>query len=198
MAHFNYGHKEIDHLKRRDKKLGLAIDSIGMIEREITPDLFTALVKSIVSQQISNKAAQTLWRRLSEMLLEISPENIARFDITEIQQCGLSMRKSGYIKSLADKTLSSEIDFLALTTMPDSEFIKYLSKLHGIGTWTAEMLLIFSLERPNVLSWGDFAIRRGIMNLYEIKELDKQQFEYYRKRYSPYCSVASFYLWAIA
>jgi DNA-3-methyladenine glycosylase II len=198
MQLFQYGQPEIEHLKRRDARLGKAIDHIGMIERQVTPDLFTALARSVVAQQISSKAADTVWERLCKKLVEITPHSIASADVSDIQKCGLSMRKARYIKGIGDGALCGELDLLKLNEMPDKEIIKKLSSLHGIGVWTAEMLLIFSLCRPDVVSWGDLAIRRGMVNLYGLKELTKEQFDRYRKRYSPYGSVASLYLWALS
>jgi len=198
MELYKYGQVEIEHLKRRDKKLGMAIDRIGAIEREVTPDLFTALVKSIVAQQISTKAADTVWGRLCIQLTDITPDNIAAVDVSEIQKCGLSMRKAGYIKGLGDAATCGELDLMKLGVLPDAEIIKKLLSLHGLGVWTAEMILIFSLCRPDVVSWGDLAIRRGMMNLYGLKNLTRAQFDSYRKRYSPYGSVASLYLWALS
>ncbi len=198
MAIFKYGQAEIEYLKRRDKKLGAAIDRIGMIERKVTPDPFAALVASIVSQQISGKAASAIRGRLLEMLSEITPDTIANADIADMQRCGLSARKAEYIKGIAAATQCGEIDFVKLREMADEEVIEKLSSLHGIGIWTAEMLLIFSLGRPDVVSWGDLAIRRGMMNLYGLKKLTKDQFERFRKRYSPHGSVASLYLWALS
>jgi len=198
MELFKYGQIEIDHLKRRDKKLGAAIDRIGLIEREVTPGLFTALVKSVVAQQISTKAAETVWGRLCTQLTDITPENIAAADVNEIQKCGLSMRKAGYIKGLGNAAICGDLDLLKLSVLPDDAVIKKLLSLHGLGVWTAEMILIFSLCRPDVVSWGDLAIRRGMMNLYGLKNLSKEQFDRYRKRYSPYGSVASLYLWALS
>jgi DNA-3-methyladenine glycosylase II len=198
MQLFQYGQPEIEHLKRRDARLGKAIGHIGMIERQVTPDLFTALARSVVAQQISSKAADTVWERLCKKLVEITPHSIASADVSDIQKCGLSMRKARYIKGIGDGALCGELDLLKLNEMPDKEIIKKLSSLHGIGVWTAEMLLIFSLCRPDVVSWGDLAIRRGMVNLYGLKELTKEQFDRYRKRYSPYGSVASLYLWALS
>lgn len=198
MQIFEYGQKEIDYLKRKDKKLGAAIDRIGMIQREITPDPFTALVSSVVSQQISKKAAETVWIRLHTLLRNITPENIAQVEQSEIQGCGMSMRKAGYIKGIADAAISGIVDVDILHTLTDEEIIKKLSSLSGVGVWTAEMLLIFSLSRPDVVSYKDLAICRGMMNLYGLKELPKEKFERYRKRYSPYGSVASLYLWAFS
>lgn len=198
MQIFEYGQKEIDYLKRRDKKLGMAIDKIGMIEREITPDPFTALVSSVVSQQISNKAAETVWNRLYAQLGAISPERIIQADLSEIQSCGMSQRKAGYIKGIGEAAISGTVDFYTLHTLADEEIITKVSALHGVGVWTVEMLLIFSFCRPDVVSYKDLAICRGMMNLYGIKELSKEKFERYRKRYSPYGTVASLYLWALS
>jgi DNA-3-methyladenine glycosylase II len=195
---FPYGEAEIDYLRRRDRRLGKAIDDIGMIERPVTPDLFAALAKSIVSQQISRKAAAAVWERFQGRFLEVIPTHIADADIATIQQCGLSLRKAQYIKGIATAVARGELTLRELNALPDDEVIKRLSSLHGIGVWTAEMLLIFSLCRPDVVSWGDLAIRRGMMNLYGLKELSKDQFDRYRKRYSPHGSVASLYLWALS
>lgn len=198
MPIFEYGDQEIDHLKRKDKKLAKVIEQIGKIEREITPDPFIALISSIVSQQISNKAAETVWNRLNKLLTVVTPENIAQAKLEDIQSCGMSIRKAGYIKGIADAALSGEVDFDILYTMSDEAIIKQLTKLSGVGVWTVEMLLIFSLGRPDVLSYKDLAICRGMMKLYNLKELPKEKFEVYRKRYSPYGSVASLYLWALS
>lgn len=198
MKFFEYGEKEIEYLKKKDKKLGAAIDRIGMIKREITPEPFTALISSVVGQQISSKAAQTVWNRLCNLLGSINPESISKVDLSEIQSCGMSQRKAQYIKGIAEAAISGKVDFNELHTMTDEEIIKTLSSLHGVGVWTAEMLLIFSLERPDVVSYKDLAICRGMMNLYGLKELPKERFERYRKRYSPYGTVASLYLWALS
>ncbi|HHV65462.1 MAG TPA: DNA-3-methyladenine glycosylase 2 family protein [Peptococcaceae bacterium] len=195
---FKYGQKEITYLKKMDKKLGQAIDRIGMIEREVIPDLFTALIHSIVSQQISAKAAVTVWNRLQERFGVISPETLTSASLTEIQQCGLSLRKASYIIGICNAVIQGELNLAEMSQLQDEEIIKRLSALKGVGKWTAEMLLIFSLERPDVVSWSDLGIRRGMMKLYGLKSLSPEQFSRYRKRYSPYGSVASLYLWAIA
>ncbi|NTW28177.1 MAG: DNA-3-methyladenine glycosylase 2 family protein [Coriobacteriia bacterium] len=198
MNTFPYGHTEIEHLKRRDKKLAVAIDRIGMIERSVTPDLFTALVNCVVAQQISAKAADTVFRRLHELVGEVTPESIAATNVTAIQQAGMTMKKAGYLKGIAEAAISERLDFGALHSPSDAEIIEGLSSLAGIGVWTAEMMLIFSLARPDVVSWGDLAIRRGMMKLYGLETLSKEQFLRYRKRYSPYGSTASLYLWALS
>lgn len=198
MQIFEYGQREMDYLKSKDKKLGDAIDRIGMIKRSIIPDPFTAIVSSVVGQQISSKAADTVWNRLIGLIGDITPESIAQAELSEIQACGMTVRKAGYIKGIAEAAVSGKVDFNELHTLTDQEIIKKLSALHGVGVWTAEMLLIFSLCRPDVVSYRDLAICRGMMNLYGLKELPKEKFERYRKRYSPYGSVASLYLWALS
>jgi DNA-3-methyladenine glycosylase II len=198
MPLFQYGQAEIDYLTRRDRKLGRAIGRIGMVERPVMPDLFKALVHSIVAQQISRKAADTVWAKLAERLADVAPRNVAGTDVSDIQKCGLSMRKAGYIKGIGEAAMSGRLDFVKLREMSDEAVIAKLSLFPGIGTWTAEMLLIFSLCRPDVVSLGDLAIRRGMMNLYGLTTLSKKQFDRFRKRYSPCGSVASLYLWALS
>lgn len=198
MEIFHYGQEEIEYLKKRDKKLGAAMEKIGMIKRQIIPDPFTALVSSIVGQQISSKAADTVWNRLNNLLGSITPDSIGKASLSDVQSCGMTLRKAGYIKGIADAAICGEVDFKELNTLTDEEIIKKLSSLHGVGVWTAEMLMIFSLCRPDVVSYKDLAIRRGMMNLYGLKEISREKFERYRKRYSPYGSVASLYLWALS
>ena len=169
-----------------------------MIERRVIPDLFTALVHSIVSQQISSKAAETVWNRMRERLGAITPETIGNAAAEDIQKFGLSMRKANYIKGISEAAIRGRLKLTELKELSDSKIIEHLSSLNGIGVWTAEMLLVFSMERPDVVSWGDLAIRRGMMRLYGLETLSKEQFERYRKRYSPYGSVASLYLWALS
>lgn len=197
--YFEYGATEIDYLKRKDKLLAAVIDEMGHLERAVNPNLFDALIAAIVDQQISRAAAITVNARLRALCGGVyQAEKIAALSQTQIQACGMTMRKAGYILNAAQVIARGEIDLDALETMDDESVIKALSSLHGVGVWTAEMLLIFSLQRPNVLSWGDLAIQRGIMRLYHHKTLPKARFERYRKRYAPYGSVASIYLWALA
>ena len=198
MHTFRFGDDAIRHLKRRDKRLGAAIDEIGMIEREVTPDLFTALVATVAGQQVSAKAAKTVWKRLEERFGAITPVTIAAAATEEIQQCGMSIRKAGYIRGIAEAVNNGDLDLARLHELDDEGVIARLTAFSGVGVWTAEMLLIFSMERPDVVSWGDLAIRRGMMRLYGKETIERTVFERYRKRYSPYGSVAALYLWEIS
>ena len=198
VAHFQYGEKEIEHLKRADKKLAVVIDQIGMIERVIIPDLFTALVHSIIGQQISTKAHQTVWERMLTKLDEITPAIFDALPLDELQQFGITFKKAAYIKSVAHKIITNELNLDSLHAIPDEQVCAKLSEQDGIGVWTAEMLMIFSMQRLNVLSYGDLAILRGLRMVYHHRKIDKATFNKYWKRYSPYASVASLYLWAVA
>ncbi|NLB89040.1 MAG: methylated-DNA--[protein]-cysteine S-methyltransferase [Syntrophomonadaceae bacterium] len=196
--YFSYGEKEITYLKSRDPLLGKAIDEIGLIKREVIPDMFMALVNSIIGQQISTKAQITIWNRMQEKFAPITPQNIGSLAIEELQTIGISMRKASYIKEIADLVNKGELDFSQLNTMSDKEVCTYLTKLKGVGVWTAEMLMIFSMQRPNILSWNDLGIHRGLRMLYGHGEITPELFAKYKDLYSPYASVASLYLWEIA
>lgn len=198
MQYFEYGEEEIDYLKKKDKKLGEAMDRLGLIKREIDPNLFSALINSIVSQQISMKAAETVWRRFVDKFGEATSERLRGVNVEELQTIGISFRKAAYIQNIAEEVASGRFSIDELVELPDEEVAKRLSSLKGVGIWTAEMLMIFSMGRKNILSWDDLGIRRGIMKLYHHKTLTRERFEKYRKRYAPYGTVASMYLWAIS
>ena len=198
MEFFQYGQKETDYLKKKDKRLAEVIDRIGPVQREIIPDLFAGLVNSIVGQQISTKAFITIWNRIKDLFGTVTPENILSKSAEELQKCGITMKKSVYIRNIAIDIINGTLNLDELYKLPDNEVCRRLSSLNGIGIWTAEMLMTFSMQRSDVLSWDDLAIRRGIMMLYGHKKLDKNLFARYKKRYSPYGSVASLYLWEIS
>jgi 3-methyladenine DNA glycosylase/8-oxoguanine DNA glycosylase len=195
---FQYTQAELEALKTKDKKLAALIDRYGFIERAVNKDVFAALVGSIISQQISGKAAETVEGRLLALCGEITPARIYEADLEDIQRCGMSMRKARYIKEAASAVYNGSIDIMRLQSMADEEIVSQLTELPGIGVWTAEMLLIFSLRRMNVLSYGDLAIRRGLCKLYGHQALTKELFATYQKRYSPYGSIASLYLWRLS
>lgn len=196
--YFAYGEKEIDALKSADPKLGTAIERIGKVEREVDPDLFSAIVHHIVGQQISTKAQATIWKRMNEGLGGVNPVTIEKADLSTLQSFGITFKKAQYIKDFASSVLSGELDLKKIEAMDDEEAIKSLSSIKGIGVWTAEMILLFCLQRPNVFSYGDLAIQRGLRMLYHHRSISKEQFEKYRRKFSPYCGVASLYLWQIS
>ena len=194
---FPYCEKELQYLSDRDKNMAIAVKMLGKIERKTDPDLFSALIQNIVGQQISNKAFETVWQRFKDYFNEITPQKINDETLENIQKLGVSQKKAAYIKNIAAKVAAKELDFEILSALSDEDATAELMKLDGVGKWTAEMLLLFSMMRKNVFSYGDFAIRRGLQILHNHKEITKPIFEKYRKLYSPYCSAASFYLWEI-
>jgi DNA-3-methyladenine glycosylase II len=195
---FRYGDTEIFYLKERDKRLAWAIDRIGQVKREVHPDLFAALVQSIVGQQISTKAQMTIWGRMKAGLGKITPPAILACPEAELQRFGISFKKAAYIHGAAEKIANGSLDLDTLQTMNDDEVCKTLVKLPGVGIWTAEMLMLFSMQRADIVSSGDLAILRGMRMLYHHRKITKVLFEKYRRRYSPYGSAASLYLWAVA
>ena len=195
---FQYSDEETQFLKTKDPVFGEFIEKIGRIERETIPEMFSALVNSIVGQQISTKALQTIWKRMLDRFGDITPHSIGALSPADIQSCGTSMRKAYYIKEAAEKILNGELDLETLHTLPDNEVCRRLSALKGIGVWTAEMLMIFSMGRKNIMSYDDLAIHRGLRMVYHHRKVDRKLFEKYRRRYSPYGTVACLYLWAIA
>ncbi|MFC5700636.1 DNA-3-methyladenine glycosylase family protein [Cohnella faecalis] len=195
---FAYGEEEMAYLSNADPILGAAMARMGKIERGVIPDPFAALVHAIVGQLISAKAVRTIWERMHIRLGEITPKNLAAKSADEIQSCGITMNKAICIASIARKISDGLFDLQQLRELTDDEVVRKLSSLDGIGKWTAEMMLIHALERRDVVSWGDMAIRRGMMKLYGLTELTKKQFDRYRASYAPYGSVASIYLWELS
>jgi len=196
--YYPYGETEIKALSKKDPKLGQAIKDIGMIRREVKTDLFSSLISSVVSQQISNKAYATVWSRVLTAVGDLTPKNILSIPREDLKACGLSYKKTDWIQSIAQAVDDGSFDLESLTTLSDEDVIRELIRLPGIGKWTAEMLLIFSLQRPDILSYGDLAIRRGIQKLYGLDQLSKNDFERIRQRLSPYNTVASLYFWELS
>lgn len=195
---FEYGEKEIAYLKSKDKKIASAIEQIGHIYRETDADIFSSVVHHIIGQQISTTAQATLWRRLNEKLKTIHASSILSLSREELQSIGMTYKKAEYILDFSEKVYNGSFDIDALHQMEDTEVIRELSALKGIGVWTAEMIMTFCMQRPNVVSFGDLAILRGMRMLYRHRQIDRKRFDRIRKRYSPYGTTASLYLWAIA
>jgi DNA-3-methyladenine glycosylase II len=195
---FRYGTIEIDYLKSRDKILGNAIDRIGVIKRAIDTDLFSSVIHHIIGQQISATAQKTVWERMNKQLGTITENTLYNLSIDEIQNFGMTFKKAEYIKDFSNKIKCGELNIDEIKNKSDNEVISELSKLKGVGQWTAEMIMIFCLQRPNILSYDDLAIHRGLRMLYHHRNINKKTFEKYKRRYCPYCTVASLYLWSIA
>ncbi|WP_242975702.1 DNA-3-methyladenine glycosylase family protein, partial [Lactonifactor longoviformis] len=189
---------EILYLKNKDRKLAEVIEKIGLIKRETDTDLFSSVIHHIIGQQISTKAQATIWQRMQKDLEEINAETILSVYISKLQSYGMTFCKAEYITDFATKVHTGVFDLDAVEHMSDEDAIRELSALKGIGVWTAEMILLFCLQRPNIFSYDDLAIQRGLRMTYHHRRIDRKLFEKYRRRFSPYCSVASLYLWAVA
>ena len=196
--YFCYGERETEYLKAKDKRISEVIEKIGHVDREVDTDLFSSVVHHIIGQQISTKAQATIWARMQEQFGEVNAESISEADIDRLQSFGMTFRKAEYIKDFAEKVKTGEFALQEISQLPDNEAIKALMSLKGIGVWTAEMILLFCLQRPDILSFDDLAIQRGLRMVYHHRKIDRKLFEKYQRRFSPYCSVASLYLWAVA
>ena len=196
--YFEYGNAEICYLKERDARLAEVIDSVGHIYREADTDLFSSIVHHIIGQQISTKAQATIWKKMQDRLENVSAENIAESSEEDLQSLGITYRKAEYIKDFALKVIAGEFCLDEISLLSDDAAIKKLAELKGIGVWTAEMILLFCLQRPDIFSYQDLAIQRGLRMVYHHRAIGRELFEKYRRRFSPYCSTASLYIWAVA
>ena len=196
--YFAYGEAELSRLRQKDKRLCEVIDRIGHVDRAVDPDLFSSVVHHIIGQQISTKAQATIWQRMQDALGAVNAETILKAGVPNLQALGITFRKAEYITDCAQKVCTGAFDLKAVWHLPDSEAILALSSLRGIGVWTAEMILLFCMQRPNIFSYDDLAIQRGLRMVYHHRSINRRLFEKYRRRFHPYCSVASLYLWAVA
>lgn len=189
------------HFKKHDPKLHAASLEFEIADLKQSDDLFRDIVWTIIGQQLSGKAADTIFERFAKLFPGglITPEKIIRLSDSDMRACGLSGAKSRAIKDLSQKIIDKTLNIEALPSLPDAEVLAELTKVKGIGPWTAEMLLMFSLGRPDVFSMGDLALRKEIMALHGWKKppSDKRLAEVFA-RWSPYRTYAARILWKIA
>jgi 3-methyladenine DNA glycosylase/8-oxoguanine DNA glycosylase len=209
--------KAVTHLKKSDPVLRAIIERVGPFRMQFGPPEFHNLAEAIVYQQLNGKAAETIFKRFTTLAGEtLTPEGILKLSDERMRSAGLSKQKAAYLKDLAVKTASGELDFARLPDLLDADVIEHLTKVKGIGVWTAQMFLMFSLKRENVLPTGDFAVRMAIYKNYmdrqkaktakksvgdkkgrkrKIKLPSPAQMEKIAKCWEPYRSVACWYLW---
>jgi len=190
--------KAIRHLQAADPVMGGIIQQVGPYRIEFRDPGFETLVKSIVYQQLSGRVAQVIFGRLVAAVPGglLTPENILALRPAKMRTLGLSKQKTAYIRDLARLTRAGTVDFAELPALPDGEVIERLTKVKGVGVWTAHMFLIFALRRSNVLPSGDLGIRAAIRKAYGFAELPKPaEIEVLGERWRPYCTVAAWYLW---
>ena len=198
MSYFPISKKANDHLKLNDALIGHLIDTVGTVNREVIEDPFCALVQSIVFQQLAYSAANTVWNKLVNKIKTLSPANILNVSDVSLRECGLSHSKIQYIKNIAQAFLDKTISDEKLKNSNNKQVIDMLTRVKGIGTWTAEMFLIFCLGRQDVFSYKDLGLRKGVKWLYSLDlEPTNEYCNQLIKHWSPYSTTASLYLWEI-
>lgn len=185
--------KAMTHLRKADPVMGRLIRQYGPCplgpERA---DPFARLIRAITAQQLSTRAARTIFEKCIHAAGELSPQALLACEDSALRAAGLSARKAEYVKALSRAVLAGEVDFTAFRACDDEEVIKTLVSVKGIGRWTAEMFLIFSLGRADVLPQGDLGLNNAVKKLYG----ENAQIIHFKERWSPFCSVACWYLWA--
>jgi len=189
--------KAINHLKKCDPILSAIIENVGACRIQYGDPSFESLAEAIVYQQLNGKAAVTIFNRFADLAgRPMTPQGILKLTEVQMRSAGLSKQKLSYIRSLAELTHSGELDFARLPDMADEEVIAHLTEVKGVGTWTAQMFLMFSLRRPDVLPTGDFGIQTAIRKYYRKRKMPKPaEMEKIAKPWIPYRSVACWYLW---
>jgi len=184
------------HLARRDKVLRKLIRAYPDAELGTRGDAFQTLCRSIVGQQISVKAAQSIWARFGEAAGKMQPARVAAIPVEVLRGCGLSGQKARYVKDLAMHFDSGLVKPRRWARMDDEAIIEDLVRVNGIGRWSVEMFLIFHLMRPNVLPVDDLGLRRAMERAYNDGEpLTKAGMRELGARWAPWSSVATWYLW---
>ncbi len=189
--------KAVNHLKKSDPVLRAIIERVGACRMEYGLPEFSSLAESIVYQQLNGKAAATIFERFAALAGEpLTPENILKLSDAQLRSVGLSKQKASYMKDLAAKTRDGLLDFAKLPDLSDDEVIKHLTQVKGIGVWTAHMFLIFTLKRADVLPTGDYGIQAAMKKYYRKRKMPKpKDMEKIARTWSPYRSVACWYLW---
>ena len=188
----------IDFLKR-DKNMKILIDKFGSPNFTIGQDYFQSLLRSIVFQQLSGKAAQTIYERFIKLIPKTSnlcPNEVLKLNNDDMRKSGLSFQKINYVKNLADYFENNSFKKKDVERMTDEEISKELTQIKGIGQWTVDMFLMFTLNRADILPYKDLGIQKGIMKILNKKILpSKKEMENCSKKWRPFRTIACWYLW---
>jgi DNA-3-methyladenine glycosylase II len=189
--------KAVNHLKKSDPVLRAIIERVGPCRMEFGAPEFSSVAEAIVYQQLNGKAAVTIFNRFAALAGDpLTPEGILKLSDEQLRSVGLSKQKSAYLKDLSAKTAAGLLDFARLPELSDEEVIQHLTQVKGVGVWTAQMFLMFSLRRPNVLPTGDYGVQMAIKKHYKKRKLPKPDImEKIAKPWVPYRSIACWYLW---
>lgn len=184
------------YLRKKDKRLGKIIESYPKDFLFSKSDPFMTLARSIVGQQISVKAAQSVWDRLEIKIVKVNPLNIKKIHSNSLKSVGLSRQKVLYLKNLSEAFIKDKIKIKLWSKMSDEDVIQDLIQIKGIGRWTAEMFLIFNLCRADIFPLDDIGMIKGLCKIYNLNyPIDKDKVLKIGNRWKPYRSVATWYLW---
>jgi len=190
-----YWYRAKKFLSKKDKKLAKIINKYDgyLVSRN---DPFYSLCRSIIGQQISVKAADSIWLKFEKIIKKIKPINLIKLSNAKLASIGLSRQKILYLKIIAKEFLNKTLDIKILQKMSDDEAIKSLVRIKGIGIWTAQMFLIFNLNRSNIFPFSDIGLIKAISKNYK-KEypLKKDELDYFKNKWHPYSTVATWYMW---
>ena len=185
------------HLKKCDPILRAIIEQVGPCYMEFRPPEFQSVARSILYQQLNGKAAASIFKRFAALTGEpVSPDGILKLTDEQLRNVGLSKQKSSYLKDLATKTRDGLLNFVRLPEMSDEEVIEHLTQVKGVGVWTAHMFLMFTLRRPDVLPTGDYGVQAAMKKHHRKRKMPKpKDMEKIARAWSPYRSIACWYLW---
>jgi DNA-3-methyladenine glycosylase II len=187
-----------DHVRTNDPVLGRVLERHGVIRFKVEGELFESLVESILSQQLAGPAATAIIRKVRALYPagRLEPNAVYRTPPRKLRAAGVSPQKLTYLKDLARRVATGSIDLEALRAKEDGEIISILDEVKGIGPWTVQMLLIFTLGRPDVFPVDDLGVKKGLQSLYSMGEKpNRAEMERLAEKWQPYRTVASLYLW---
>jgi len=192
--------KHLEHLKK-DKRLKKVIEKHGVLSTGKEKDLYFSLLRAIAGQQLSVKAAETIWERFLKLFKSgyPDPKAVLKMDVEKMRGAGLSYQKAGYLKNIAQFAVEKGLDFDHLNEKEDDDLIEYLVQIKGVGKWTVEMLLMFSLGRKDVFPKDDLGIQNGMRSLYGFEVETKKELhatmDKIAEKWRPYRSLACLYIW---
>ena len=189
-------------LLKKDKNMQDLIKKFGRPDFNLGQDYFQSLLRAIVFQQLSGKAAKTIYERLVNLIPEttnLCPNEVLKLDKDEMRKAGLSFQKINYVRNLADYFENNSFQKKDVERMTDEEISKELIQIKGIGQWTVDMFLMFTLNRADILPYKDLGIQKGIMKILNMKNLpSKKEMENCSRKWRPYRTIACWYLWKMA
>jgi 3-methyladenine DNA glycosylase/8-oxoguanine DNA glycosylase len=187
----------VQHLKDSDPVMAQIIERVGPCRMQFGEPTFHSLAESILYQQLNGKAAATIFDRFTALAGDpLTPKGILKLTDRQMREVGLSRQKTAYLRDLAEKTQAGELDFDRLGRLSEEEVIAHLTRVKGIGVWTAHMFLMFTLRRPDIMPTGDYGVQAAIKRHYKKRQWPKPSVMLkIAKPWAPYRSIACWYLW---